>query len=264
MCGTSHDSSQGVIMSDFRQRCIAFDRVVGIFCAIPHPVAVEVSAAAGPDFLCIDWEHAQIGRERIEDLIRAADVQRVPAMVRVPAHGSEWTAAVLDAGAAGVLVPRISTAEQARAAVKATRFPPLGERGLGPGRATAYGYQIPDYLAAANEKLVLAIQVETAEGLANIDEIVAVEGVDVIFVGPADLAASLGATTPADAARLDAAIVTIAWATRNAGKAAGIFRPMTSDVAKWAEAGVTFFLLGSDARYLGAGIAAGMEIGRQA
>lgn len=115
-------------MTDFRKRCVAHDRLVGIFCAIPHPVAIEVSAAAGPDFLCIDWEHAQISRERIEDLIRAADVRQVPAMVRVPGHASEWTAAVLDAGAAGVLVPRISNAEQARAAVKATRFPPIGER----------------------------------------------------------------------------------------------------------------------------------------
>ncbi len=251
-------------MTDFRKRCVAHDRIVGIFCAIPHPVAIEVCAAAGPDFLCIDWEHAQISRERIEDLIRAADVRHVPAMVRVPGHASEWTAAVLDAGAAGVLVPRISTAEQARAAVKAARFPPIGERGLGPGRATSYGYHIPDYLAAANERLVLAIQVETAQGLDNIDEIVAVDGIDVIFVGPSDLAASLGATTPADADRLNAAITTIAKATRRAGKVAGIFRPNTADTGKWADAGATFFILGSDTRYLGAGIAAGMEAGRKA
>ncbi len=193
-------------MSGFRQKCIGFERVVGTFSAIPHPVAIEVTAAAGLDFLCIDWEHSQIGRERIEDLVRAADVHKVPAMVRVPGHTPEWIASVLDAGAAGVLVPRVSTAAQAKAAVMATRYPPVGERGVGPGRASAYGYRIPDYLKAANESLVLAIQVETAEGLANIDEIVKVEGVDVIFIGPGDLSVSINAMGPAGADKLNAAI----------------------------------------------------------
>ena len=146
-------------MSDFRRTCIERKPLIGTFAAIPHPVAIEVTAASGVDFLCIDWEHSQISRERIEDLIRAADVHRVPAMVRVPGHAAEDIATVLDAGAAGVLVPRVSTAEQARAAVKATRYPPIGARGVGPGRAAAYGYRIPDYLAKANEELVLAIQV---------------------------------------------------------------------------------------------------------
>lgn len=141
-------------MTGFRKKCIGFDRAIGTFCAIPHPVAVEVIATAGFDFLCIDWEHSQIGRERIEDLVRAADVHGTPAMVRVPGHAPEWIAAALDAGAAGVLVPRISTAAQAKAAVSATRYPPLGERGVGPGRASGYGYRIPDYLASANESLV--------------------------------------------------------------------------------------------------------------
>ncbi|TIX42996.1 MAG: 4-hydroxy-2-oxovalerate aldolase, partial [Mesorhizobium sp.] len=85
-------------MYDFRKKCISLDRLIGTFCAIPHPVAVEVAAASGVDFLCIDWEHSQIGRERLEDLIRAADVHKVPAMVRVPGHTPEWIAAALDAG----------------------------------------------------------------------------------------------------------------------------------------------------------------------
>ena len=136
-------------MRDFRQKCLRQERVIGTFGAIPHPVAVEVMAATGLDFICIDWEHSQIGRERIEDLIRAADAGGVPAMVRVPGHAPESIAAALDAGAAGVLVPRVSSAAQARAAVMATRYPPQGERGVGPGRAAAYGYRIPDYLKAA-------------------------------------------------------------------------------------------------------------------
>ncbi|TIU55865.1 MAG: 4-hydroxy-2-oxovalerate aldolase, partial [Mesorhizobium sp.] len=171
-------------MNEFRQKCISRTNLVGPFAAIPHPVAVEVMASSGLDFLCIDWEHAQISRETIEAMVRAADVHRVPAMVRVPGHAPEAIQAALDSGAQGVLVPRVSTAEQAAMAVKASRYPPLGERGVGPGRAAGYGYRIPEYLAAANERIVVAVQVETAEGLANIEAIAAVDGVDLIFVGP--------------------------------------------------------------------------------
>jgi 4-hydroxy-2-oxoheptanedioate aldolase len=251
-------------MTSFRQKCIGSARVVGTFAAIPHPVAIEVSAASGVDFLCIDWEHSQIGRERIEDLIRAADVHKVPAMVRVPGQTPEWIASVLDAGASGVLVPRVSTAAQAKAAVMAVRYPPAGERGVGPGRASAYGYRIPDYLKSANESLLLAIQVETAEGLANIDEIVKVEGVDVIFIGPGDLSVSIDAMGPAGAEKLNAAIAKIASAGRAAGKTVGIFITSADGAGKWSKAGISFYILASDTMFLGASLAAGAAGARTA
>jgi len=185
-------------------------------------------------------------------------------MVRVPGHASESIAGVLDAGAAGVLVPRVSTAAQAKAAVMATRYPPVGERGVGPGRAAGYGYRIPDYLKRANESLVLAIQIETAEGLANVEEIVAVEGVDVVFIGPGDLSVSLDAMGPTGAGKLDAAILTIAKSARAAGKAVGIFRPSPEDIGKWSEAGISFYLLASDTMFLGMGLAAGVASARSA
>ncbi|MFB9949675.1 HpcH/HpaI aldolase/citrate lyase family protein [Rhizobium puerariae] len=251
-------------MNEFRKKCISHERVIGTFAAIPHPVAIEVTAATGLDFLCIDAEHSQIDRELVENLVRASDAHRVPAMVRVPSHALEWIASALDAGAAGVLVPRVSTAAQAKAAVMATRYPPVGERGVGPGRASAYGYRIPDYLKAANESLVLSIQIETAEGFANVEEIVAVEGVDVIFIGPGDLSVSIDAMGPAGAEKLNAAITTITNAARKAGKAVGIFRPSAEDVGRWAEAGITFFMLASDTMFLGASLAAGAAAARNA
>lgn len=250
-------------MQNFRQKCTSGAAVVGTFAAIPHPVAIEVAAASGVDFLCIDWEHSQIARDRIEDLIRAADVHRVPAMVRVPGHAPESIAAVLDAGAAGVLVPRVSTAAQAAAMVQATRYPPAGARGVGPGRAAAYGYRIPDYLSEANDSLLLAIQVETAEGLANIGEIAAVEGVDLIFIGPGDLSVSIGAMGPAHAERLDAAIGTIAATALGAGRKVGIFRPSADDVGKWIKSGISFFIIASDTMFLGASLATGVEAARK-
>jgi 4-hydroxy-2-oxoheptanedioate aldolase len=250
-------------MNGFRQRCLGKSGMVGTFSSIPHPAAVEVSAQTGLDFLCIDWEHSQIARDALENLVRAADVHGVPAMVRVPGHGQEAIAAALDSGARGVLVPRVSTAEQARNAVKATRYPPVGERGVGPGRAAGYGYRIPEYLSAANEELLLAVQVETAEGLANADAIAAMDGIDVVFVGPGDLSVSIGAMGPAGADRLGKAIETILAAAQKRKKIAGIFCARPEDVGRWAGKGASFFILASDAMFLGAGAKAGVDEARK-
>ena len=250
-------------MSDFRKRCIAAERLVGTFAAIPHPVAIEVTAQAGLDFICIDWEHAQIARDAIENLVRAADVHGVPAIVRVPGHAPEAIATALDSGASGVLVPRVSTAAQAAAAVAASRYPPEGARGVGPGRAAGYGYRIPEYLAAANSGVLLAVQVETAEGLANVEAIAATDGVDLVFVGPGDLSVSIGAVGPKGAPRLGKAIGTILAAASRHGKAAGIFCAKPEDAARWAAEGATFFLLASDTMFLGAGVAAAAAAARK-
>ncbi|MGX7876547.1 HpcH/HpaI aldolase family protein [Mesorhizobium sp. ORM6] len=249
-------------MSEFRQKCIDKSGLIGSFAAIPHPVAVEVMALSGLDFLCIDWEHAQISRDMIETMVRAADVHRVPAMVRVPGHAPEAIQAALDSGAQGVLVPRVSTAAQAAMAVKASRYPPQGERGVGPGRAAGYGYRIPEYLASANERTVVAIQVETSEGLANIEAIAAVDGVDVIFVGPGDLSVSIDAIGPQGADKLTDAIETIIGATTAHGRTAGIFCASPQNIGRWAAIGASFFVLASDTMFLGAGTAANCTAAR--
>ncbi len=245
-------------MTDFRQNCIDKVNLVGTFASIPHPVAVEVVARSGVGFLCIDWEHAQIARDTIENLVRAADVHGVPAMVRVPGHGAEAIAAALDSGARGVLVPRVSTAAQAEAAVKASRYAPDGDRGVGPGRAAGYGYRIFEYLTAANAQTVVAVQVETAEGLRNAEAIAATDGVDVVFVGPGDLSVSIDAMGPAGAEKLGDAIQTIIAAALAHGKIAGIFCGKPEDVGRWAASGASFFILASDAMFLGAGVSAGV------
>lgn len=249
-------------MSEFRQKCIGKTSLVGTFAAIPHPVAVEVMAQSGLDFLCIDWEHAQISRGMIESMVRAADVHRVPSMVRVPGHMPEAIQAALDSGAQGVLVPRVSTAAQAESAVKASLYPPKGERGVGPGRAAGYGYRIPEYLASANDRIVVAVQVETSEGLANIEAIAAVDGVDVIFVGPGDLSVSIDALGPQGADKLNAAIGAIVGMTIAHGKAAGIFCASAQPVGQWAAIGASFFILASDTMFLGAGTTANCTAAR--
>jgi len=252
----------GENMNNFRNKAIGKAPLLGTFAEIPHPVAIEVMAQTRPDFICIDWEHGQIARDQIENLVRACDVHSVPAMVRVPGHAPEEIAAALDSGAQGILAPRVSTAAQAAAIVEASRYPPEGRRGVGPGRATGYGYRIFDHLAEANSRVVVAVQVETAEGLANVDGIAATEGVDVVFVGPGDLSVSLDAWRPEGAKKLAKAIETIIAATLKHGKAAGMFCGRPEDVGKWAAKGATFFLLASDTMFLGAATASGLAEAR--
>ncbi|MHC1550271.1 HpcH/HpaI aldolase family protein [Phyllobacterium sp. K27] len=237
-------------MSEFRQRCLTRERMIGSFAAIPHPIMMEVIASAGVDFLCIDAEHSQIDRAMIENLVRACDAHRLPAMVRVPSHDAFWMASVLDAGAAGILIPRVSTAAQAEVCVMNSRYPPQGIRGIGPGRASGFGYQIADYLDHANERTVLALQIETAEGLANADSIAAVDGVDIVFIGPGDLAVSIGAGRVEGSAALNAAIIKIANAAQMAEKPVGIFCSSPADVGKWSKVGISFYVLGNDAMFL--------------
>ena len=249
-------------MIEFRENTIGKAPLVGVFAEIPHPVAVEVMEQTRPDFICVDWEHSQIARDQIENLVRASDIHRVPAMVRVPGHAPEEIAAALDSGAQGILAPRVSTAAQAAAIVKASRYPPEGERGVGPSRATNYGYGIFDYLARANASNVVAVQVETAEGLANIDRIAATDGIDVVFIGPGDLSVSLDAWRPQGAAKLARAIEKIIAATLKHGKTSGIFCGRPEDIGTWAEMGASFFILASDTMFLGAATADGLAHAR--
>lgn len=251
-------------MPSFRESCLSGRVEIGLFSNIAHPAAVEVMALGKPDFICLDGEHSQIGRGDLENLIRAGDVHRVPVMVRVPGKAPESLASVLDAGARGVMVPMVSTAAEAAAVVSACRYPPLGRRGVGPGRAAGYGYRIPDYLGAANRSVLVSIQVENAEGLANIDAIAAVEGIDVIFIGPGDLGVSLSALPEAERPTLEAAIDRIASVCREKGRVFGIFRPGPENIERYVSLGMRFFIMGSDAMLLTAAVERGMLMARAA
>ncbi|GAA1009739.1 4-hydroxy-2-oxovalerate aldolase [Acrocarpospora pleiomorpha] len=222
--------------------------VLGSFVSLGHPASVEILASRGFQTLCIDAEHAALGPAEVESLIRAADAAGVPSLVRVSGVGAEINRA-LDSGACGVVVPRVETASQAAAAVAAVRYPPAGSRGAGPGRASAYGMSLAGYIASANDETLLIVQVETQLGLDNVAEIAAVDGIDVLFVGPGDLAVSLG--EPGGSAAHSAAVEKIVDAARAAGVRSGIFCLDSEQVERWASAGVHLFLLGGDLLFLG-------------
>lgn len=225
----------------------------GPFLTVPSAMVVEIACAARPDFVCIDMEHGPVSYQDTEHMLRAATVWGVPALVRVCAPDPVAIGQVLDAGAAGVLVPRVSSADEARRAVAAARFPPEGRRGVGPGRAAGYGRTIPAYLDAARAQTVVAIQIETIEALDDLDAILAVPGIDLVFIGPGDLGVSLAASgRPTSLEKAVDLILEKALAT---GHPAGIFT-MTRAAATAYGGRVALVICGSDSTALADGFEA--------
>jgi 4-hydroxy-2-oxoheptanedioate aldolase len=163
------------------------DLAVGGWCAIPSPFVAEVLATVGFDWICLDLQHGLIGYETMVAMLQAV-ARRAPVLVRVPWNEPDEIMRPLDAGAAGVIVPMVNSAEETDAAVRACRYAPEGFRSWGPTRASLGD---PDFgPAAANRDVVCAIMIETVKGVENVGEILAVPGVDVVLIGPNDLSLS--------------------------------------------------------------------------
>jgi 4-hydroxy-2-oxoheptanedioate aldolase len=235
--------------------------MVGTFVSIGHPAIVEILGRSGFDAVCIDSEHAPFSPPRIEELIRAAHSVGVPALVRVSGVGPEIGRA-LDSGAAGVVVPMVESAAHAASVVAAVRYPPNGTRGAGPGRATAYGIDFAGYLSRANDEVAAIVQIETRAGVEHVDQILAVAGLDMVFVGPGDLAISLG--TAGGSPEHSAAITRVIEAARAADVPVGMFCMTAEAVMQWSALGVTFFLLAGDLALLAQGGAELASAGRAA
>lgn len=153
------------------------------------PLAAEIMASAGFEWLAVDAEHAPFDISLIAETFRAIDARGVAPFVRAWDHNTVSLARLLDAGAFGVIVPHVSTPEQAKTIADAMRYPPRGSRSVGTGRIAVYG---PSYRKAANDEILVVPQIEDMEGIDNTEAIMSVEGVDVGFLGPADLAMSMG------------------------------------------------------------------------
>lgn len=223
----------------------------GMWICSGSPLIAEICAGAGLDWLLIDSEHSPNGLESLQAQLQAVAASATPAMVRVAAGDTVLIKQTLDLGAQNILVPMVDTAEQARAAVSAMRYPPLGVRGVGSALARASRWnRVEDYLARAHELVSLFVQVETAEAVRNIDAIAAVDGVDGVFLGPSDLAASLGHLGQQNHPEVIAAVEHGIRRTRAAGKPAGVNAFDPEIARRYREAGATFILVGADVALL--------------
>ncbi len=232
----------------FATRLRRGDRLIGSFVTLPALEVAEVMSAAGLDWLLIDCEHAPLDALWAQRLLQAA---RVPGVLRV-ADGHESTLKrALDTGAAGVVVPMVNTAQQARAIVSFCKYPPLGSRGVGIVRAQGYGLSFQDYVTHANESTAVIVQIEHITAVENIADILAVPGVDAAFVGPYDLSGSMGRLGQVDHIDVLAAIEGIRLACERAGMPLGIYASSAAAAKPYLEKGFTLIAAGIDALLLG-------------
>ena len=211
------------------------------FMSPPDPAFVEAAGHAGYDFALLDMEHGPGSFQNLQNLIRAANVAGVCPVVRVPRGTDIWIDRALDVGAGAVLIPQIDTAEQARAVVSAAKFSPVGSRGTCRFvRSAAYG-AIPgnEYFSKAQETVVI-IQAEGRKAVENLDEILDVPGIDVIFVGPYDLSSSLGHVGEIDHPEVTACIKEIIAKANSKGVKLGCFADTVEGGKKWRDLGVKF------------------------
>lgn len=230
-----------------RRRVRGDEPFTGTFVSVNAPAVVEMIGLAGFDLVCLDAEHAAYSLSELEAMVRAAELRGVDTLVRVPEVGVAISQ-VLDAGARGVLLPRVETPEQAAEAVGLARYPGEGQRGAGPGRASGYGAHLGRTLAESNAAVAVLAQVETRAGMDHAAEIAATPGLDGVFVGPGDLAVSLGVASGSAAHR--EAVERVIEVARGAGQRTGIFVADPRDIPAYRALGVTVFLVQSDSSFL--------------
>jgi 4-hydroxy-2-oxoheptanedioate aldolase len=219
----------------------------GLWAALADAYVTELLATAGFDWLLIDNEHAPNDVRSTLAQLQAVAAYASHPVVRPVRSDPALIKQLLDIGAQTLLLPMIDTAEQAADAVAATRYPPQGIRGVGSALARASRWnRIPDYLNTAADELCVLVQVETVQGMENLPAIAAVDGVDGVFFGPADLSASMGLLGQPGDASVREAIRHGIRTVRNAGKAAGVLAPDPAIAADYLDAGATFVAVGTD------------------
>ena len=229
--------------AEFKRRLVAGECLIGAFVKTPDPIVVEVLGASAFDFLVLDAEHAPFDRGDVDRAMMAGRATGCPVLVRIPSADPSAMLGVLDSGAAGVLVPHVTTAEQAETLARAAAYGPGGRGFAGTTRAGSYGARpLVEHLSRSRDEVCLVCQIEDPQGLDAAGAIAAVDGVDALFVGRADLAVSSG--------RDDFFAKDVAHDCERvlgtAGAATGLYCAPAEELGRWLGAGATFFVVGSD------------------
>lgn len=237
-----------MLNTELRQRLLTNENLIGTLVSIPCPEIVELLSMVGFDWLFLDAEHGAFAPGEIVTLLQAAG--STPCLVRIPGPDPAWIKKVLDAGAAGIIVPQIESKTAAENVIQAAKYPPQGQRGVGLGRAHQYGIQFSEYLASANDKTVIVLQAESQQAVDHIDEIAAVAGLDAVLVGPYDLSASLGHTGDLQHPKVQKAIKDIAQACHSHQTKLGIFGISAENVSPYKEMGFSLLTVGVDTLFI--------------
>lgn len=232
--------------NSFKRDLQAGKKLIGCWSSLSNAITTEVLGVAGFDWILLDGEHSPNDMATyIPQLMALKDSKSAP-VVRPTSNNSVELKRLLDAGFYNFLIPFVESAEQARSAVSATRYPPQGIRGVSVSqRSNKYG-TVPDYLKHINDHICVMVQIESRAGAAAAREIAAVDGVDCIFVGPSDLAAGFGHLGNAGHPEVQAAMAAIFADAKACGKPIGILAPVEADARRYMEMGATFVGVGSD------------------
>ena len=230
------------------KRALAERRAVtGIFCSTPAPVVVEMIGCAGFDFVIIDTEHALVNPETLENMVRAAEAVGLTPLVRVAENAPGPILRALDAGAQGVVVPRVRSRADAEQAVRASRYHPEGERSLNAGRAARFGAQdLQEYVRHANAEMLVVAMIEDVEGVEALGSILQVPGVDLVLEGAADLSQSLGVPWATRHPRVREALLLVQEAASARGISFCAIPRADEDLRFWWERGVRAFVAGDE------------------
>ena len=246
-----------------KQKMLQGEPAFGYSAKLGSPVAAEFLGHSGVDLVMLDGQHGSWGPDSLIQGVAAVCATPAMPFARVAYNLFPLVGQLLDAGSLGIVSPLVNTVEDARAFARACRFPPVGERSWGMGRALAYGEDYTDWI---NDQLFVAAQIETVQAAENAEAIMAVPGIDGCMVGPADLACSMG-FHPREAARREEhvrALERIVQACRNTGKIPGIDTGASESVVKRIGQGFLFIPMGSDVKFLNAGAIAGARLAKEA
>lgn len=225
---------------------------IGSWVTLGHPAIAEIMGAAGFDWLVLDMEHSVLELSEVQMLIQVLDGQQCPAIVRLTSNHPDQIKRVMDAGAAGVMVPMVKTSADAEAAVQAVYYPPRGQRGVGLARAQGYGARFQQYRRWLEDNAVIVVMIEHIDAVNAIDSILSVPGIDAYIIGPYDLSASMGRPGELDYPEVQSAIEQVREAGRRLGKPGGIHvvEPDPDELRRNIEAGFNFLGYGLDIRIL--------------
>ncbi len=235
---------------DFRALLRSGQPRVGTWVTFTDPGLAEAIAGSGVDFLAVDGEHGLVDVGALGPILAATRAVGIPVLFRVAENEQARFQHALDAGASGVVVPRVRSAADAARAVAATRYPPTGTRGIAPRRVSDYGRSGAEYLRAANDLVTCCIQIETREAVADLDAILGIPGVDAVLVGPNDLAGSLGHPGELDHPQSVAAIATVRARATAHGIGVGIHVRSAAEARRRIAEGFDFVTVGTDYGHL--------------
>ena len=232
--------------ASFRTRLKNKETLIGTLLTLPSPDLAEVLALTGLDWLFLDLEHSTMDAGDAQVILQAV-AGRLDCLIRVPLNDEIWIKKALDTGATGIIVPQVNTAEEALRVVRYSRYPPQGARSVGLARAHGYGSKLQEYLERANTEVTVVIQAEHILAVQNIEDLVAVEGIDAVLVGSYDLSNSMGLVGQVEHPDVQAAIEHVRQVCHNRDVPLGIFSTRAERAVKYLDQGFNLLAVSTDA-----------------